>query len=130
MALNPRSVPARSRARRKSRKVWGHADFDRDNKPDLVVATYSSLSVLLGNGDGTFQTHVDYSGSGPSVVAADLNDDGKMDVITGTIHSIAVRLGNGDGTFQNAISSLNLGLDELSKWSWQTSTRTGSRTPQ
>jgi FG-GAP-like repeat len=89
------------------------ADFDGDNKPDLVVATYASLSVLLGNGDGTFQTHVDYSGSGPGVVAADLNGDGKMDVITGTIRSVAVRLGNGDGTFQNAMSSPNLGLDEI-----------------
>ena len=87
------------------------ADLDRDSKPDLVVAA-SSLSVLLGNGDGTFQTHVDYSGSGAgSVVIADMNGDGKMDIINAAGTSLAaVLLGNGDGTFQNAIFS-RLGFD-------------------
>jgi hypothetical protein len=72
----------------------------------------SSLSVLLGNGDGTFQTHVDYSGSGAeSVVIADMNGDGKMDIINAAGTTLAaVLLGNGDGTFQNAIFS-RLGFD-------------------
>lgn len=82
------------------------ADVDRDNKPDLVVAA-RSLSILLGNGDGTFQAHVDYLGSGAaSVVVADLNSDGKVDVVRAAGTTLAtVLLGNGDGTFQNPIVS-------------------------
>src|SRR5437773_6767339 len=43
-------------------------DFNRDGKPDLVVANQFSadVSVLLGKGDGTFQTAVNYpAGTGP-----------------------------------------------------------------
>ena len=59
------------------------ADFNGDGKPDLAVTVTSfadnTVSVLLGNGDGTFQTHVDYAtGSHPtSVAVADFNGDGK-----------------------------------------------------
>lgn len=86
------------------------ADFNGDGKLDLAVANVNgsaanSVSVLLGNGDGTFRPHVDYASFGEpfTVVAADLNRDGKIDLVTANDTSpggISVLLGNGDGTFQ------------------------------
>ncbi|WP_276356640.1 FG-GAP-like repeat-containing protein [Cohnella caldifontis] len=68
------------------------ADFNGDGNPDVAVANYNALpfhdvSVLLGNGDGTFQAAADY-GFGPAnaaadssaVAAADLNGDGKSEL--------------------------------------------------
>ncbi|MGO8818369.1 MAG: beta strand repeat-containing protein [Terriglobia bacterium] len=94
------------------------ADLNGDLKPDMVIANFNSgtVSVLLGNGDGTFQAHVDYpTGEGPeSVIVADFNHDGKPDlavVNTGCplngicgAASISILLGNGDGTFQSPLS--------------------------
>jgi hypothetical protein len=92
------------------------ADVNGDGKPDLVVTNgnANSVGVLLGNGDGTFQTAVTYD-SGPSdpmgVVIADVNGDGKPDVLVVNFcssscanGSVAVLLGNGDGTFKAAVS--------------------------
>jgi Big-like domain-containing protein/VCBS repeat protein len=84
------------------------ADLNGDGKADLVVAESNGMfSVLLGNGDGTFQAPVTYSpGLSPvSVAIADLNGDGKPDVVlAGTVvpreTAVGVLLGNGDGTFQ------------------------------
>ncbi len=60
------------------------ADLNGDTNPDIATANPSSdnVSVLLGNGDGTFQTAVDYAvGLGPfSVDIADLNGDTKPDI--------------------------------------------------
>jgi hypothetical protein len=52
--------------------------------------------VALGNGDGTFQTPIDYSYPGTEIQAIDVNGDGKLDLVT---DSICTLLGNGDGTF-------------------------------
>ena len=81
-------------------------DLSGDGKPDLVVENYNSdtLSVLLGNGDGTLRTKVDYAtGDGPwSMAVGDVDNDGKADVVTGNYYasSASVLLGNGDGTFK------------------------------
>jgi hypothetical protein len=98
------------------------ADFDGDGKLDLVAADFYSepadgvvsdtISVLRGNGDGTFQKHVDQQFSTglsfDNMIARDLNKDGKPDlVITQSCDAhcspepgaVAVFLGNGDGTF-------------------------------
>jgi FG-GAP-like repeat len=106
------------------------ADVNGDGKPDLLVAnncadaacaTGGSVSVLLGNGDGTFQTAVPYGSGGygaVSVAVADVNGDGKPDLvvvnscanINGSCAennsgdgSVGVLLGHGDGTFQAAL---------------------------
>jgi hypothetical protein len=78
------------------------ADFNGDGIPDLAVANYSNpkpchASVLLGNGDGTFQSPVQIRvGVSPrQLVTADFNHDGKPDLATLTGPSgITVLLNN------------------------------------
>ena len=68
----------------------------------------NTVSVLLGNGDGTFQPHVEYrAGLHPAdAVVGDFNQDGNLDVAAGNYGpdfktgSVSILLGNGDGTFQ------------------------------
>ena len=59
-------------------------DFNGDGRTDLAVANNGSnyVSVLLGNGDGTFQNQVRYAaGTNPSsIVAGDFNGDGRTDL--------------------------------------------------
>src|SRR5215469_14772526 len=96
------------------------ADFNGDGKIDLVTASaYDTVSILLGNGDGTFQPHVDY-GTGPlsepfPVAVGDFNSDGKLDLVTANFAnffggSVSVLLGKGDGTFQNYVQYATGGL--------------------
>jgi hypothetical protein len=84
-------------------------DFNGDGKLDLAVANNldanSTVSILLGNGDGTFQAAQGYAvGAGPSsVVVEDFNRDGIPDVAVANLAgTVSVLLGNGDGTFQLA----------------------------
>jgi len=70
------------------------ADFNGDGIPDLVVANapcatgcdgHSSISVLLGNGNGTFQAPARFPVHGEDALqlaVADFNGDGKPDVAT------------------------------------------------
>jgi len=87
-------------------------DFNRDGVPDLAVADFltQQVSILLGNGDGTFQSPRTY-GTGnanpSSIVVADFNSDGKWDLALTSTPSgsypgnlVILLLGNGDGTFQ------------------------------
>ena len=85
-------------------------DFDRDGIPDLAVANSGSnnVSVLRGNGDGTFQAAANFgAGTTPRGVAAgDFNGDGKLDLATANIGSdnVSILLGNGNATFQSAVN--------------------------
>jgi hypothetical protein len=80
-------------------------DLNGDGKPDLVVPNQSSntVSVLLGKGDGTFQTAMNFAGAGAprSVAIGDFNGDGKPDLVVPNVNGgNIVLLGNGDGTFR------------------------------
>ena len=67
---------------------WGivSGDFDKDGHLDLAVADFSSseVSILLGNGDGTFQPAQTIGLNGPdgaqSIVSGDFNNDGSLDL--------------------------------------------------
>jgi hypothetical protein len=65
--------------------------------------------VLLGNGDGTFQSPATYlcGGGGHSVAVADVNGDGKPDAVVANFDAVSgpvgVLLGNGDGSFQPVV---------------------------
>ncbi len=82
-------------------------DFNGDGRLDLANANNwsSNVSVLLGNGDGTFGPATNLAvARGPiTVIAADVNNDGKLDLATGNWNpeneDVSVLLGNGDGTF-------------------------------
>jgi len=87
--------------------VWTTlADVNGDGKLDLITSLYmtDSVSVQLGNGDGTFQAATNYlieSGFGPAEVHAVSLGNGTVDLIVGSfnLNQIAVLLGNGNGTF-------------------------------
>src|SRR5204863_10159536 len=96
-----------------------------DGKPDLVVTNIvanpvsSNVSVLLGNGDGSFRAAMNFAvGAIPapltpvSVVVGDFNGDGKLDLAVATGAGISVLLGTGDGTFQAAVNFV-VGMNPL-----------------
>ena len=85
-------------------------DFNGDGNLDWVAgsATQMFLTVVLGNGNGTFRAGVNYAvGQGPEVAAGDFNKDGKLDLVTVDYPTaeVSVLLGNSDGTFHPAIKT-------------------------
>ena len=96
------------------------ADFNGDGKPDVAVADQQTndVAILVGKGDGTFQTPVHYpAGVNPSSLAAgDFNGDGKPDLAvantdfnsTRGVGNVSILLGNGNGTFK-AANDINAG---------------------
>jgi hypothetical protein len=105
-------------------QTWGVAvgDFNNDGIADLVSAGVGDglISVMIGNGNGTFKPRVTYAGplgSDPStVVIADFNRDGKQDLavvngFSGT-ETLSIYIGNGDGTFQPQVT-YNMGTDPV-----------------
>jgi hypothetical protein len=93
------------------------ADFNGDGKLDLAVLNYNdgTLSILLGNGDGTFKaapgSPIGVGAGALAVAVADFDRDGKLDLAVApggsgaSANSVAILLGNGDGTFRPAPTS-------------------------
>jgi hypothetical protein len=85
------------------------ADLNGDGKVDLITANQNgTISVFMGNGDGTFQAERDYLITSASeqlyfVTAADFNHDGKTDLALCYQTQVIVLLGNGDGTFASPV---------------------------
>ena len=88
------------------------ADFNGDGNDDLAVANEGYyidgdpdfVSILLGNGDGTFGSARTFGvGASPgSLVLGDYNGDGKIDIAVRDYNGVAVLIGLGDGTFAAA----------------------------
>ncbi len=86
-------------------------DFTGDGHPTWPSQTSvdNTVSVLLGNGDGTFQPQVTYAvGRQPdAIVAGDFTGDGHLDLAVAKRigdNTVSVLLGNGDGTFQPQVT--------------------------
>ena len=90
------------------------SDLDGDGNLDIAAANVSggNVSVLLGRGDGTFQSAVFYdSPFGIALAAGDFNGDGAQDLAvlgSDNVHGgngrVDLMLGNGDGTFQAPVT--------------------------
>jgi FG-GAP-like repeat/FG-GAP repeat len=89
-------------------------DLNGDGKLDLAIANAAegqgTVSVLFGNGNGTFQPAVTLTTGGSEsqgIAIADFNGDSKPDIVVANFGSasVSVFLGNGTGSFQNAITS-------------------------
>lgn len=84
-----------------------NGDFNRDGRLDIVTSSVPGkvVNVLLGNGDGTFQSAISSNTGGNSqprgIVVGDFNRDGKPDVAVAFLAppSLNIMLGNGNGGF-------------------------------
>ncbi len=86
-------------------------DFNNDEIKDIAVSTFSNvsgMSVLTGNGDGTFQPAQNYDGAySPDllnvagIASGDVDGDGFKDIMVANEASndLSVYFNNGDGTF-------------------------------
>lgn len=88
-------------------------DFNSDGRIDLATSNFndSTVSVLMGNGDGTFANQVLLSLPANSlpweIVAADITGDGRLDLVTANVvgRSVSVFVNNGSGAFSTRLDT-------------------------
>jgi VCBS repeat protein len=88
------------------------ADVNGDGILDLVGTGVNSAAVMLGNGNGTFRTRVEFpvGGQAQDVAAGDFNGDGRVDLIVSLSDPalmVSLLRGNGDGTFGAPVNIAN-----------------------
>ncbi|MGA9669747.1 MAG: FG-GAP-like repeat-containing protein, partial [Terracidiphilus sp.] len=86
-------------------------DFNGDGNPDLAVVngTDGTVTILTGNGDGTFtsgSSPITVGSSPSSIAVSDFDGNGKLDLAVANHSSanITILMGNGDGTFSPLVS--------------------------
>ncbi len=89
------------------------ADFTSDGRLDLVVANRNAgtVSILPGNGNGTFGAAVNTTLAGPlSLATGEFNNpvNANLDLAVGTGDDVSILSGNGDGTFSGTITRLTV----------------------
>jgi hypothetical protein len=95
------------------------ADFNNDGKPDLAIANSASISILSGNGNGTFAAALNYPVSAgaygaSSLLALDLNGDARPDLAAAGAGSLSALLNTGNGQFgQPATTAIPFASGEL-----------------
>ena len=90
------------------------ADFNGDGKLDVAVGS-TSIEILLGKGDGSFQQGATINAPGGWVTAADFTGDGKIDLVS-LVSSVEMQFfpGHGDGTFDlGPLTFTSVGPDQF-----------------
>jgi Concanavalin A-like lectin/glucanases superfamily/FG-GAP-like repeat len=116
----PESAPFQSIAVGSDPQSIVAGDFTGNGHVDLATANFGSyvgsdeyahwdISVLLGNGDGTFQPAVNYpvAGEPTAIVAGDFTGNGLLDLAVVSDYGsgeVSILLCNADGTFQPAVN--------------------------
>ena len=89
-----------------AQEIFATADFTGDQNKDLVFANGDTISVLLGNGNGTFQSPLTtpLNGDPDAIAVGDFTGDGKPDVAVTYGQTLGILLGNGNGTFKQPLT--------------------------
>jgi hypothetical protein len=87
-------------------------DVNGDGILDLVGTGLNSAAVMLGNGNGTFRTKVEFpvGSQAQDVAAGDFNGDSRVDLVVSLSDpsiSMSFLRGNGDGTFAPPVNIAN-----------------------